>query len=87
MSRFTFNTDPDSEVFCVEIAAKMMELFGIPEPESIGRINRHWDGQSITGPCDMIDHEDAEYWAKTIYFGKKSFWWKGEQGLRPLPYP
>jgi hypothetical protein len=87
MSRFTFSTDADSEAFCLEIAAKMIELFGIPESESIGRISRHWDGQSITGPCDMIYHEDAEYWAKTVYFGKESFWWKGEQGSKATAIP
>ncbi|MEW8987645.1 MAG: hypothetical protein AB2401_11715 [Bacillus sp. (in: firmicutes)] len=57
-----------------EIAKKMMELFGISEKEAIGRINRHWRGETIKGPKDLIYHEDPEYWAKTIYYGKDSMW-------------
>ncbi len=86
MSLFLFVTDKNSEEFCLLIAHKMVELFGISKEEAIGRINRDWKGQEIVG-MDVIYHEDEEYWAKEIYYGHDSRWWKGETGLKPSSYP
>ncbi|OOM73582.1 hypothetical protein CLPUN_44780 [Clostridium puniceum] len=87
MSKFEFVTDDESEEFCTEIAEKMVELFIIFKDEAIGRINRCWKGLEIIGD-DLIYHEDEEYWAKTIYYGKRSFWWlkEGSEDLKPIPY-
>ena len=87
MNNFEFVTDEESEEFCIEIAKKMIELFGISMDEAMGRINRCWEGLEIVGD-DLIYHEDEEYWAKNIYYGKNSFWWlkEGSEDLKPLPY-
>ncbi len=87
MSKFLFETDQQSEEFCLRIAQEMMMLFGITELEAIGRINRQWQGQKIVGPDLMIYHEDEEFWAKTIYYGPGVYWWLGEEGLDPQPFP
>ncbi len=87
MSRFTFQTDEESEAYCEEIFLEMARLFGISKSEAIGRINRDWDSLVLVGQDDVIYHEDPEYWAKTIYYGKDSFWWLNKGSLKPRPYP
>jgi hypothetical protein len=85
--KFAFQTDSDSEAYCQEIAREMAELFDIPESEAIGRMNRDWNGLALVGEDDVIYHDEPEYWAKTIYYGKDSFWWLKKAGLKPRPYP
>lgn len=84
---FTFRTDDESESFCQTIVNRMIELFGISEDEAIGRVNRQWDRMSLVGKDLAIYHEDEDYWAHAIYFGKSSRWWDNPPGLKPRPYP
>ena len=86
MSQFIFTTDNKSYAFCLAIAEEMEKLFQIPYDEAIGRINRQWQGLTIVGQ-DLIYHEDEEFWAKTIYYGKSSYWWLAGANPQPLPYP
>ena len=51
-------TDAQSAAFCEAIVNRMMNVFGIMLDEAIGRLNRDWKGLSITGPHDVIYHED-----------------------------
>jgi len=85
--KFEFKTDAQSLTFCENIIARMMILFGITVEEAISRINRDWRGLKLIGAEDVIYHEDEEYWAKTIYYGKGSNWWLNAQNLKPRPYP
>jgi hypothetical protein len=85
--RFQFETDSQSAEFCEAIVNRMVSLFGITIDEAIGRLNQDWKGISITGPDDVIYHEDEDYWAKTIYYGKGSNWWLNPPSLKPRPYP
>ena len=41
----------------------------------------------ITGEKNIAYHESAIYWAKDIFYGHDSRWWKKEKELQPLPYP
>jgi hypothetical protein len=84
---FTFTTDEQSELFCRTIVKRMIELFGITEEEAIGRVNRQWGGMALVGDELAIYHEDENYWAHAIYFGKSSRWWANPHGLKPRPYP
>jgi hypothetical protein len=68
--RFEFTTDVDLTAFCEAIVNRMVSLFGITFDEAVGRLNRDWKGLNITGD-DVIYHETKDYWAKTIYYGKK----------------
>ncbi len=72
-----------------EIARQMILLFPITIDEAIGRINRFWKDRDITSEVEvnMLLHEEPDYWAKTVYYGRNSTWWLGEEGLEPLPYP
>ncbi len=72
--------------FIDAIVTKMLLLFPISRAEAVGRINDSWGHLDYIGDSDVIFHETAEYWAKTIYYGKDSHWWLGEEGLKPLPY-
>jgi hypothetical protein len=72
--------------FIDEIITKMLLLFPITRAEAVGRVNDNWGHLSYIGDSDIIFHETAEYWAKTIYYGKDSHWWLGEEGLKPQPY-
>jgi hypothetical protein len=87
MNEFVFPTDDKGLAFCREIALEMRSLFEISEEEAIGRINRQWKHTEITGDKNIVYHEDSTSWAKDIYYGHDSAWWKGENGLRPRPYP
>jgi hypothetical protein len=86
MIAFDFKTDSESQVFCESIVNKMVEMFNINIEEAVGRVNRAWRGQELIGPDRMIYHEDEEYWANTIYYGKDSYWWLNPPDLKPLPF-
>jgi hypothetical protein len=87
MPEFIFETDAKGYAFCREIAVEMVKFFKISDEEAVGRINRQWKNAPFTKTEDIAYHETAEYWAKAIYFGKDSYWWKGEENLKPIPYP
>ena len=86
MRNYQFVTDKESRVYVDAILDEMVRLFSIPEEEALGRINRAWKALELIGDEDLIYHEDEEYWAKTIYYGKDSEWWNNPPSLRPLPY-
>lgn len=83
---FTFETDEESYLFCEEIAKTMVALFDISLAEAIGRVNRQWKGNNFLGPTDSRYHEDEAFWAKDIYYGANSCWWKNPSNLKPLPF-
>ncbi|MDR4469073.1 MAG: hypothetical protein MRJ68_12395 [Nitrospira sp.] len=87
MKKFEFATGPEAQVFCCNIVRRMSDLFQIPEEEAIGRMNRFWKGLSFDRKDDLIFHETEDFWANTIYYGRKSKWWKNPADLKPLPYP
>lgn len=84
---FEFITDQESKAFCHLIVQSMIESFSIDEEEALGRLNKAWVNLEITGPDDVIYHEDESYWANSIYYGKGSKWWLSKEVLEPLPYP
>lgn len=84
---FIFKTDKESYEYCVSIIDKMVELFGITKEEALGRMNKTWGNLELVGDDDLIYHEDEDYWANNIYYGKNSRWWTNPDGLKPLPYP
>jgi hypothetical protein len=84
---FKFETDAESRAFVEEVVSKIVELFGVSLEEALGRVNRHWKGLRLVGPDLMIYHESPQALAKFIYYGPDVSWWKGEEGLKPLPYP
>lgn len=71
MYKFRFNTDQESYNFCVGIAEKMSELFGISVEQAVEKINERWEGQDALGELCIIYHETKEYWAKDIYLSLK----------------
>ena len=83
---FNFKTDEQSYEFCLMILNKMIELFKISREEALGRMNRTWNELEFID-ADIIYHEDEEYWANNIYYGKDSLWWTNPANLKPLPYP
>lgn len=78
--------DAEARGFCAEIEQVMALRFAISAKEARGRIERHWRGQLLRG-MDAAYHQTPEYWANTIYFGPDATWWRGTEGLRPLPAP
>jgi hypothetical protein len=72
-----------------QIAREMALLFRITMDEAVGRINRSWASQefSSAGQVGALLHEEPDAWAKTVYYGRDSYWWLGEEGLEPKPYP
>jgi hypothetical protein len=84
--RLTIQASKAAREFIEQIVAEMLSLFPITRDEAVGRINDHWGHLEYIGDRDLIFHETAEYWAKTIYYGKDSHWWLGEEGLPPVPY-
>jgi len=87
MKTFTFNTDDKGELFCLEIAREMVRLFKIPFQEAIGRINREWKNVDLVGDEHAIYHDTTDFYARDVYFGHDSKWWKDESRAKPQPYP
>jgi hypothetical protein len=89
MAEFMTPATPENAALRERIVARMIDLFGVSRAEAVGRIDRHWsEPDALTGPYEwLVRHETAEFWAKTIYYGSDVFWWLGEEGLHPSPYP
>lgn len=49
-------------------------------------MNQAWGHLDHIGDKDLIFHESPDEWTRTIYYGKDSRWWQGENGLKSLPY-
>jgi hypothetical protein len=75
MPSFSFIVDSKAEIFCANIITAMRKHFGITRTEAAKRLNQAWAGLDLTGPNEVIYHEDEDYWAWTIYYGKASYWW------------
>jgi hypothetical protein len=69
-----------------EIIHELLIRFPITRDEAVGRVNHQWEGLDYIGDADLIFHETPDDWARTIYYGKDSRWWQGEEGLSPAPY-
>ena len=87
MIQFAFKTCPETQAFGELIVHEMMSTFGISQEEAVGRINRRWGHLELTNPQHIIFHDDETFWARDIYFGHDSVWWKDEANAKPLPYP
>ncbi|MEU7613614.1 hypothetical protein [Micromonospora sp. NPDC049204] len=72
--------------FVEQVLHEMLVRFPITRDEAVGRVNQAWGHIDHIGDKDLIFHESPDEWARTIYYGKDSRWWQGENGLRPLPY-
>jgi hypothetical protein len=78
---------PDkAQAFIERIIHEMLLRFPITRDEAVSRINQAWGHLDYIGDTDLIFHESAQHWAKTIYYGKDSRSWFGEEGLPPMPY-
>jgi hypothetical protein len=84
---FTFPIDANGQDFCEEIVREMISLFQVSEDEALGRINREWRNVKLIGIEHVIYHEGKRFYAKDIYFGHDSHWWKDEKNAKPQPYP
>jgi hypothetical protein len=87
---WTFEASEEAVAYLDQIRAEMLLLFDITDEEAVGRINRHFAGQSITSDVKVgvLLHEEQDAWARHIYFGRDSFWWIHDPAeLDPLPWP
>lgn len=86
MSKYSFKLSADAEHYCDRIVNEMITLFQISYEEALGRMNRHWSGNSFGDYC-MLFHMFPNEWANEIYYGGDSFWWKKDKkDLKPLPF-
>ena len=66
--------DTEALDFCLEIAHRMTDTFGISRHEAIARINQHWSAPGPDGRTprvwiiglDIAYHETPKYWAQRI---------------------
>jgi len=82
---FDFATNDEFLAFAREIAERMQVIFAISREEAQQRISRQWRGRVFNDPYDVVYHEDADYWAKTIYYGPEVHWWRPEAKLIAKP--
>ena len=87
MIPFSFKTDRYSLPFCQRIVEIMTTKFGISEEEAIGRVNREWNGRHFVGKTHLYYHENEDYWAHNIYYGRVARWWMNPPDLEPVPFP
>ncbi len=90
-TEFQIEAAPEAREVFDEIKTEMMLLFGIEKAEAVGRIDRFWEGQRFITKEQLLYllHDNREeHWAKTIWYGRDSFWWaKDEATLQPTPWP
>ena len=67
MSRFTFQTDIETEEYCEQILREMMHLFNLSEMEALDRMNKQWRGLNFVGWIDDLGHDLPSHWAKFIF--------------------
>ena len=75
--------DARALAFCRQVAGEMATLFGISPQEAVARVNRHWSRAGTGGQVprvwivglDLAYHEDADHWARTIYYAPAYPWW------------
>ncbi|MBQ1026476.1 hypothetical protein [Micromonospora sp. C95] len=87
--------DAEALTFCEEIADAMARRYDISHSEAVARVNRQWSHAGVAGRVprvwivglDIVYHEDADYWAASIYYGPDSRWWDPGADLQPLPPP
>ncbi|RKN05351.1 hypothetical protein [Streptomyces radicis] len=57
-----------------EIAAFMVEEFGISHREAAARVNEAFE-DAESGSCpDLLGHELPEHWAYGLYYGDVPYW-------------
>ena len=78
--RLRMQTSSHAREFIGRIVDQMVDRFGISRDEAVARVNDAWGHLDHIGDDDLIFHETAEYWARTIYYGKDSHWWLGGEG-------
>lgn len=89
MTRISIRGTDEALEYFEEIVGEMLAHFPVSHSEAVARLNRFWSGQDFIDELDvnLLRHEDPEFWAKTIYYGRETPWWNGEEGLGPEPYP
>lgn len=89
MSGIEIEATDEARAYIEQIAGEMVALFNVTLSEAVGRINRFWLGKEFTSAVqvDVLLHEEPTTWAKTVYYGRDSQWWLGEDDLQPRPYP
>ncbi len=89
MSDLEFEVTPAAREYCDRIIEELMRLFGIGRDEAVGRMNRHWEGQSFLTEDDVNDltRESPDFWAQRIYYQSDVKWWIPGEELRSKPYP
>ena len=88
MNAFEIDATDEARMFVGRIATAMVALFTIPHDEAVGRINQFWRGASMLTDAERtaLLHQDPDHWAKTIYYGVKT-WWLDESALGAALYP
>lgn len=74
MKRYLMKTSPETLELLEDTADEMVSQCGISRAEAVARINRHWEGLDLSGPNDLILHEDETYWALAIYYEEVPDW-------------
>ncbi|WP_458687367.1 hypothetical protein [Nocardia tengchongensis] len=72
-------------MFLLDIAAEMVDRYGIDADEAVARINERFIGWRFAGD-GLLFHQSEAYWATDIYFGH-DVWWRGEESVDPVPAP
>jgi hypothetical protein len=70
MSGYDFTTDEASRQYCDLIMEHMVGTLGVPADEALQKMNRLWKGLSFLGEDDLIYHQDVDYWAEMMVYGK-----------------
>lgn len=87
--KIQFDVNDDALAYVIEVMQAMQLVFGISEDEALGRVNRHWSGESFNTPerVDALTHELPEDMAKFIYYEPGTLWWIDDEPRRVRPYP
>ncbi|WP_341278978.1 hypothetical protein [Paenibacillus sp. FSL H8-0537] len=72
MNKYHFQLSINAEQYCDEVTNEMVKLFNNSYNEALGRVNRHWFGNSFDDES-LLFHMLPEEWANDIYYGVTHF--------------
>lgn len=89
-AEFTFSTSSETYELVDEIVDELVTVHGVTRLEAVARANCQWGGLDLSGPDDIVLHEDAYYWAIVILYERPiPDWWEGADrtswARRPAP--
>ncbi|PCJ54304.1 MAG: hypothetical protein COA79_22090 [Planctomycetota bacterium] len=69
--KYSFATTDETNIYCNEIVACLIEYSQLDESEALSMLNRYWDDKEMFDEDDFRLHEDPYFWSMCMVHGPK----------------